>query len=67
MLVATSVCSILLAFIYGRSARRVTPAVLVPVFSVVSAALFLVEWYFKSRQPFRCWPCGRPHRSSRTR
>jgi ATP:ADP antiporter, AAA family len=51
MLVATSVCSILLAFIYGRSARRVTPAVLVPVFSVVSAALFLVEWYFKSRQP----------------
>ena len=51
MLVATSVCSIVLAAIYGRSSRRVAPAVLVPVFSLVSAALFLVEWYFKTRQP----------------
>ena len=51
MLVATSVCSIVLAAIYGRGARRIAPAVLVPVFSVVSGALFLVEWFFESRAP----------------
>ena len=51
MLVATSLCSILLAAIYGRSARRIAPAVLVPAFSLVSGALFLVEWFFKTRQP----------------
>src|SRR5215510_12624531 len=51
MLVATSLCSILLAAVYGRSARRITPAVLVPAFSLVSGVLFLVEWFFKTRQP----------------
>lgn len=51
MLVATSVCSIALAAIYGRSARAVAPAILVPVFSVVSALLFLVEWLFQSKAP----------------
>jgi ATP/ADP translocase len=51
MLVATSVCSIVLAAIYGRGSRRVAPAVLVPVASLVSGALFLVEWFFESRAP----------------
>jgi hypothetical protein len=51
MLVATSVCSIVLAAIYGRSARRIAPSVLVPGFSVVSGGLFLVEWLLHSRLP----------------
>jgi len=51
MLVATSVCSIALAAIYGRSARRIAPALLVPVFSVVSGVLFLAEWFFQPKAP----------------
>jgi hypothetical protein len=51
MLVATSVCSIALAAIYGRSARRIAPAILVPVFSVVSGTLFLAEWFFQPKAP----------------
>jgi ATP:ADP antiporter, AAA family len=51
MLMATSVCTIILAALYGRGARRIAPAVLVPVFSVASGVLFLVEWYLQSRAP----------------
>jgi hypothetical protein len=39
------------AAIYGRGARRIAPAVLVPLLSVVSGALFLIEWFFESRAP----------------
>src|SRR5262249_32061701 len=51
MLVATSVCSIALAAIYGRGARRIAPAILVPAFSVVSGVLFLAEWFFQPTAP----------------
>src|SRR5262245_37949106 len=51
MLIATSLCTIVLAALYGRGARRITPAVLVPVFSVASGVLFLVEWLLQSRAP----------------
>src|SRR5262245_16417503 len=52
MLVATSVCTIVLAALYGRSARRIGPAVLVPVVSIASGVLFLLEWFLQSRAPF---------------
>ena len=51
MLVATSLCSIVLAGIYGRGARRITPAVLVPLFSIASGLLFLLEWMLQSWAP----------------
>src|SRR5215813_5886320 len=51
MLMATSVCTLILAALYGRGARRIAPAVLVPLFSVASGVLFLVEWFLQSRAP----------------
>jgi AAA family ATP:ADP antiporter len=51
MLIATSVSSIVLAALYARGTRRIAPALVVPVASVVSGVLFLVEWFLQSRAP----------------
>src|SRR5438128_1270269 len=44
MVIATSVCSILLVAINSRATRRFTPARLVPASFAASGALFLLEW-----------------------
>jgi ATP:ADP antiporter, AAA family len=51
MLVATSICSIGLAALYGRGSRRVIPAVLVPLAATGSGLLFLAEWLIRSIAP----------------
>ncbi len=51
MLVATSVCSMLLVAANARAARRIPPAVLVPALFAASGVLFLVEWIVRSRAP----------------
>ena len=44
MVMVTAVCSIGLVFLTSRALRRISPATLVPVMFVVSAALLLAEW-----------------------
>jgi len=51
MLMATSVCSILIVVANARTARRIAPATLVPASFVVSGALFLIEWIVRSHAP----------------
>src|SRR5262245_41867812 len=51
MVMATSVCSILLVIVNARIARRITPAALVPVSFTASGVLFLLEWLFRVRAP----------------
>ena len=51
MLLATSVCSILLVAGNARVARRMSPAVWVPASFVASGLLFLVEWAFRAGAP----------------
>lgn len=51
MLMATSVCSLLLVAANARAARRLRPSVLVPASFVASGLLFLVEWAFRSWAP----------------
>jgi hypothetical protein len=51
MMMATSVCSILLVAAYARLATRVAPSRLVPASFVVSGALFLGEWLARSTAP----------------
>lgn len=51
MLMATSVVSLALVGVYGRFARRFSPATLVPASFVVSALLFLVEWTLRPATP----------------
>src|SRR5580765_7661180 len=51
MLIATSLCSILLVAANTRAARRIMPAVLVPASLVASGVLFLCEWLLRSTAP----------------
>lgn len=51
MLVATSVCSLVLVALNTRVARRIAPATLVPALFLVSGLLFVVEWLFRSSAP----------------
>jgi ATP:ADP antiporter, AAA family len=51
MLMATSVCSILLLAAHGRVARAITPAILLPAALIASGALFLGEWLMRSAAP----------------
>jgi ATP:ADP antiporter, AAA family len=51
MLIATSVCSILLVALNIRVARRLNPSTLVPATFVASAALFLAEWCLRPVAP----------------
>ncbi len=51
MLIATSICSLLLVGLHSRVARRIAPATLIPASFVASAILFLVEWMLRSTNP----------------
>jgi hypothetical protein len=51
MLVATSICSILLVGLNARTARRIAPGTLVPAAFVLSGLLFVVEWLLRSASP----------------
>ena len=51
MLVATSVCSLLLVALNARAARRIAPAALVPALFLLSGLLFLVEWLLRASAP----------------
>src|SRR5579862_3059236 len=51
MLMATSVCSILLVAAQTRVARRISPFVLVPVSFFLSGLLFVGEWFMRSTAP----------------
>jgi AAA family ATP:ADP antiporter len=51
MVMATSIVSILLVAANSRAARRIQPAILVPVCFAASALLFLVEWMLTDRWP----------------
>lgn len=51
MLIATSVCSILLVALNARSAHRISPATLVPASFVASGVLFLAEALLRSSAP----------------
>src|SRR5215208_4383998 len=51
MLMASSVCAILLVVAHGRATRNVHPAVAVPMSFAVSGALFFVEWLVRSAAP----------------
>ena len=51
MLVATSVCTILVLAAYARGARTITPAVLMPAMLAVSGALFVLEWLLRAAAP----------------
>ena len=51
MLVATSVCSLLLVALNTRAARRIAPATLVPSLFLLSAVLFVIEWLFRASAP----------------
>ena len=51
MLMATSLCSILIVIANARTARRIAPAALVPASFAVSGALFLIEWIVRSHAP----------------
>jgi AAA family ATP:ADP antiporter len=51
MLLATSVCSILLVVGNARASRRLRPRVWVPASYVASGLIFLVEWALRARAP----------------
>src|SRR6185503_11974218 len=51
MLIATSVCSILLVAAYGRWAGKIAPATMVPASFVASGVLFLCEWLMRATAP----------------
>lgn len=51
MLVATSICSILLVALHTRAARRIPPATLVPALFAASGVLFLVQYAVRSHSP----------------
>ena len=51
MLMATSVCSILLVALNTRAARRLSPSTLVPATFAASGVLFLVEWLLRPLSP----------------
>jgi hypothetical protein len=51
MLVATSLCSLLLVGLNARGARRIAPGTLVPASFAVSGLLFVAEWLLRSSSP----------------
>jgi hypothetical protein len=51
MLIATSVCSILLVALNTRAARRLCPSRLVPATFAASGALFVAEWLLRPSAP----------------
>ena len=51
MLMATSVCSILLVALNARATRRLSPATLVPATFALSGVLFIVEWLLRPMSP----------------
>ena len=51
MLMATSLCSILLVATHTRWGGAFAPAVLVPASFAVSGLLFLAEWFFRAQAP----------------
>jgi hypothetical protein len=51
MLIAASVCSILLVALHARWAAKVAPTTMIQVLSAASGALFLVEWLLSFRAP----------------
>jgi len=51
MLLATSVCSIVLVAGNARASRRMNPAVWVPASFVASGVLFLIEWVLRAGAP----------------
>jgi hypothetical protein len=51
ILVATSICSILLVALNGRGARRFAPGTLVPASFVLSGLLFCIEWALRQHTP----------------
>jgi len=51
MLMATSVCSILLVALNTRATRRLSPATLVPATFALSGVLFIVEWLLRPMSP----------------
>jgi ATP:ADP antiporter, AAA family len=51
MLIATSLCSILLVALHGRLSRRIPPATLVTTSFVLSGVLFVCEWLTRSTAP----------------
>jgi ATP:ADP antiporter, AAA family len=51
MLVATSVCSLVLVAVNTRVASRIAPSRLVPALFLASGLLFVVEWLLRSSAP----------------
>ena len=51
MLIAASVCSILLVALHSRWAPKVAPTTMIQVLSAASGMLFLVEWVVRFRAP----------------
>ena len=51
MLIAASVCSILLVALHARWAAKVAPTTLIQILSAASGALFLFEWVVRFRAP----------------
>ena len=51
MLIATSVCSLLLVALNARVARRIAPATLVPSLFLLSGVMFVVEWLLRASAP----------------
>jgi hypothetical protein len=51
MLIATSICSLILVAFHAKGARRISPSVLVPLTFVASGLLFLAEWLLRSAYP----------------
>ena len=51
MLIAASVCSILLVVVHTRLAAKLTPTRLIQLLSAVSGLLFLAEWIVRFRAP----------------
>ncbi len=51
MLIAASVCSILLVAVHARSTAKIAPTTLIQILSAASGILFLVEWVVRFRAP----------------
>jgi hypothetical protein len=51
MLIATSICSILVVAAWARGSRRYPPSILVPASFIASGLLFLAEWLFRASAP----------------
>ena len=51
MLIAASVCSILLVAVHARWAAKIAPTTLIQILSAASGILFLVEWVVRFRAP----------------